>query len=186
MKFIGFLKSKVFLKQLIAVILLIITLFFLLKWWLGATTNHGQKIQVPDLKRLSLAETEKKLSDLNLQYVVIDSSRYIPEFPKKSILSQTPEAGDFVKENRKIYVTVNLSKYKSETIPNINGSTKRQATTQLLALGFNVGSNPTYIPDLGKNVVRGLKHNGKELQPGDKLPKKSVIEFILGDGSRGE
>ena len=42
-----------------------------------------------------------------------------------------------------------------------------------------------YIPDRVKDVVRGLKFKGEKLKEGDKLPKNSLIELILGDG-RGQ
>ena len=73
------------------------------------------------------------------------------------MIEQTPEAGDFVKEKRKIYLTLNPSKYRNVTIPDLNGRTKRQATTHLRSKGFIVGSKPTYVNDIGKDVVRGLK-----------------------------
>jgi hypothetical protein len=40
------------------------------------------------------------------------------------------------------------------------------------------------VPDIGKDVVRGLKFNNKKIEIGDKLPKNSTIELILGDGRR--
>lgn len=156
---------------------------FVLKWWLGFTTNHDQKIQVPDLNRMSLSDVEIKLKDLNLDFIVIDSASYNPSYPNKSVIEQTPEAGDFVKEKRKIYLTLNPSKYRDITIPDLNGRTKRQAMTQLLSIGFKIGEF-SYIPDIGKDVVRGLSSNGKKLKPGIKLPKNSVIDLVLGDGKR--
>ncbi|TCP24433.1 PASTA domain-containing protein [Tenacibaculum skagerrakense] len=183
MKFIQFLKSKTFLIQIGLAVVGLLLFIFLLQWWLGFTTNHDQKIQVPDLNKMGLFEVEKKLEELNLTYEIIDSASYNPDFPKKSVIEQTPEAGDFVKEKRKIYLTLNPSKYKDVAIPDLNGKTKRQAITHLRSIGFSVGENFTYVPDIGKDVVRGLKHKGKQIGLGDKLPKKSVIDLILGDGN---
>ncbi|MGG8496610.1 PASTA domain-containing protein [Tenacibaculum sp. TC6] len=180
-----FIKSKSFLKQLIIAVVGVFVMVFLLKWWLGITTNHGQKIQVPNLDKLSLAEVEKKLNELDLEFVVIDSATYNPEYPKKSVIEQNPEAGDFVKENRKIYLTLNPSKYRDVEIPDLNGRTRRQATTHLRSIGFIVGDDVTWVKDLGKDVVRGLKHKGVKIEPGTKLPKQSTINLILGDGNGG-
>lgn len=183
MSLVQFLKSKTFLKQIgIAIVALLLFIFFL-QWWLGYTTNHNQKIQVPDLTKMSLSEVEKNLDELDLQLVVVDSASYNPDYPKKSVLEQNPEPGDFVKENRKIYLTLNPSKYRDIAIPDLNGKTRRLAETHLKSIGFEVGTNITWVPDRGKNVVRGLKHNGKQIALGDKLPKKSTIDLILGDGS---
>ncbi|TCI85253.1 PASTA domain-containing protein [Tenacibaculum sp. M341] len=184
MKIFQFLKSKTFLKQIIIAVIGFVLAIFLLRWWLGYTTNHNQKIQVPDLQKMSLEKVADQLNELNLDFIVIDSASYNPDYPKKSVIEQNPEAGDFVKEKRKIYLTLNPSKYRDVVIPDLNGKTKRQAITHLRSIGFLVGENFTYVPDIGKDVVRGLKYKGKQVGLGDKLPKKSVINLILGDGSR--
>lgn len=182
MSFFRFIKSKSFFIQAGIALAGILLLIFVLQWWLGFTTNHDQKIQVPDLNRMSLSDAESKLKELNLDFIVIDSASYNPSYPKRSVIEQTPEAGDFVKERRKIYLTLNPSKYRDITIPDLNGRTKRQAMTQLQSIGFKIGEF-SYIPDIGKDVVRGLKSKGKKLKPGEKLPKNSVIDLILGDGN---
>ncbi len=184
MEFLDFLKSKTFLKQILFAIVAIVVFIFFMQWWLGYRTNHNQKIQVPNLHKLSLAEVEQKLNELDLDFKVIDSASFNPEYPKKSVIEQNPEAGDFVKEKRKIYLTLNPSKYRDIEIPDLNGKTKRQAITHLSSIGFKVGNNFVYVPDIGKDVVRGLKHKGKQITLGDKLPKNAVIDLILGDGSR--
>lgn len=182
MSLVQFLKSKTFFKQVAIAVIGVLVFVFLLQFWLGVTTNHDQKIQVPDLQKMALSDVEKKLQELNLSYIVIDSASFNPDYPKKSVIEQNPEAGDFVKEKRKIYLTLNPSKYRDITIPDLNGKTKRQATTHLRSIGFKVGDNFTWVPDIGKNVVRGLKYKGKQIKAGEKLPKETTIDLILGDG----
>lgn len=183
MSLFQFLKSKTFLIQIAIAVVSVLVFVFLLQWWLGVTTNHSQKIQVPNLHKMSLNDVEKKLGDLNLNFVVVDSASYNPNYPKKSVIEQNPEEGDFVKEGRKIYLTLNPSKYRDIAIPDLNGRTQRQATTHLRSIGFKVGDDVTYVRDIGKNVVRGLKFNGSKISVGDKLPKQSTINLILGDGN---
>lgn len=182
MSIFQFLKSKLFFKQIAIAFIGLIVIVFGLKTWLNSTTNHDQKIEVPDLQKLSIDEVAAKLTELNLDFKVIDSASYNPSYPKKSVIEQSPEAGDFVKEKRKIYLTLNPSKYKDVTIPNLLGRTKRQAMSELQAIGFIIGSDFTYVNDIGKDVVRGLKHQGKTINHGDKLPQKTVIDLVLGDG----
>lgn len=184
MGFLQFLKSKAFLIQLTIAVVGVLLFIFFLQWWLGYTTNHNQKIQVPNLHKMSLNDVERNLEELNLDFKVIDSASFNPEYPPKSVIEQNPEVGDFVKEKRKIYLTLNPSKYRDINIPDLNGKTKRQASTHLKSIGFKVGKNHIYVPDIGKNVVRGLKYKGKQIGLGDKLPKNSTIDFILGDGTR--
>ena len=179
---IQFLISRSFLKQLLIAFVGLLLLVFALKLWLNITTNHTQKIQVPNLEKMTLVEVKQKLAELNLDLKVMDSASYNPNYPNKSVIEQTPEAGDFVKERRKIYLVLNPSKYRSLEVPDLNGRTKRQATTELKSSGFNVGTEFTYVPDIGKDVVRGLRFKNRKIKIGDKLPKNSIIELILGDG----
>lgn len=182
MSLIQFMKSKTLLKQLIFALLGMVLFVFAVFKWLDITTNHDQKIEVPNLEKMSLRNVENTLEDLDLNFIVIDSASYNPNFPEKSVIEQSPEAGDFVKENRKIYLTLNPSGYKDVEIPNIFGKTKRQATSQLLAIGFRISSNEVYVRDIAKDVVRGILFNGKNLHQGDKIPKNSVITLKLGNG----
>ncbi len=186
MSFVKFLVSKTFWKQVAIAILGVGLLVFLLFQWLRITTNHSQKIEVPDLSKLHIEKVAQILKDLDLRVVVRDSASYNPDFPKKSVIRQNPQAGDIVKENRKIYLTLNPSSYRLIMIPNAalegDGRTKRNVETTLRAAGFTIGNKPTYVPDPAKNYVLGLKHNGKKIEKGTKLPKKSTINLILGYG----
>ncbi|APG64092.1 serine/threonine protein kinase [Tenacibaculum todarodis] len=184
MSIVNFIKSKTFFKQIAIAVVGLLLFVFVLKFWLGVTTNHNQKIQVPNLHKMSLADVQQKLEELDLDFIVIDSASFNPDYPKKSVIEQTPEAGGFVKEQRKIYLTLNPSKYRDVSIPDLNGRTKRQATSHLRSIGFKVGENYTWVGGIGKNVVRGLKYKGKRIKAGDKFPKNSVIDLILEDGNR--
>ena len=185
MKIIQYLKNKIFIRTIILMGIIVIAVVFGLKALLAYTTNHDQKILVPDLKKMSLADTETTLTNLSLNFVVIDSASFNPEYPPKSVIDQDPEAGDHVKENRKIYLTLNPSSYKKIPIPDVLNKTKRQVETHLKSIGFKIGKYQ-YVPDLGKDVVRKMKHEGKELEMGDLVPKNSVIDLVLGDGTGGQ
>jgi len=182
MSFFRFLISKSFFIQIMIAVFSLSLLIVGMKWWLGYTTNHEQKIQVPNLNKMSLSNVETTLNELDLDFLVIDSASYNPKYPKKSVIEQTPESGSFVKEKRKIYLTLNPSKYRDITIPDLNGQSKRQAITQLQSIGFKIGKF-LYIRDY-KDVIRGLKSNGKKLKSGSKLEKNAVIDLIMGDGKR--
>ncbi len=162
--------------------IIVIALVFGLKSFLAYTTNHDQKILVPDLKKMTLTETETTLKNLSLNFVIQDSASYNPDYPPKSVIDQDPEAGDFVKEDRKIYLTLNPSDYKKIPIPDLLNKTKRQVETHLTSIGFVIGKYQ-YIPDLGKDVVRKMKFNGRELKTGDLVPQNSKIDLVLGDGT---
>jgi len=177
-----YLKSKIFIRTIVLMAVIAIASIFILKMLLGYTTNHDQQIAVPDLSKMSLTEAEKALKNLDLNLKIQDSASYNPEYPPNSIIDQVPEAGDFVKINRKIYLTTNPSGYRKIAIPDILNKTKRQVETHLKSIGFKIGKYQ-FVPDIGKNVVRKMKYKGKVLKKGDLVPKNSAIDLVLGDGS---
>ncbi|GMN11930.1 hypothetical protein MTsPCn9_32320 [Croceitalea sp. MTPC9] len=181
-QFLQFLKSKTFLIQLGLALLVAILLVFLTLQWLKSETNHGEFVEVPDFSKMSVQEMRKVAEDAGLRYEVLDSTNYNPDFPRFSILEQKPLAGSKVKDNRKIYFTVNPSGYKKVTVPDIIQVTKRNATSRLRAVGLEV-QRVTYIDELGKDMVYRMKYKGKYVNPGDKLPKTSKLELICGNGT---
>lgn len=182
MGFFKFIFSKTFLIQLVIAAVLIVVLTFLALRWLDYTTNQDQRIEVPDLARMSLDVVDDRLAEKDLRFEIIDSANFNPDFPKYSVIEQAPEPGQLVKENRKIYLTLNPSGYRKIMIPDLIRRTRRQAEPTLRSLGFEIG-DVTYKPDIAKDAVLELRHKGKMLQPGDELMKTSRIDLVLGDGS---
>jgi len=183
MSLIKFITSKVFLKQLGLAIVAVVVLCFLMLKWLKFSTNHGEFVEVPQLQGKTLDVAEIELDDNDLLMVVQDSANYNPNYPKYSVIEQMPEAGSLVKEDRKIYLTLNPSGYRKVAIPKIIRRTIRQARPTLEALEFQIGKI-TFIDDIGKNEVLSIRHNGKTIKPGDMLPKTSKIDLVLGNGKR--
>ncbi|UWX54098.1 PASTA domain-containing protein [Maribacter litopenaei] len=180
--FLRFLKSKSFLIQIGLAFGILLVLIFLVFRWLNSTTNHGEFVEVPDFSKLSVMEMRQKVENSGLRYEVVDSANYNPDYPRFSIIEQNPTAGTKVKSNRKIYFTVNPSGYKKVTVPKIIQVTKRNASSMLKAVGLDV-QRVTYIDQLGKDMVYYIKYKGKDIKPGDKLPKTSKIELICGNGN---
>ena len=74
MNFFRFLKSKSFFIQIGIAIVSVSLLIMGVKWWLSFTTNHDQKIQVPDLNKMSLSNVETTLKELNLETKIKNKS----------------------------------------------------------------------------------------------------------------
>lgn len=184
MTFFNFLFTKLFLKQLAYAVLVIIGLALLILMWLRFSTHHGQKIEVPDLAKMTLDEAWKTLDELDLKYEIMDTTNYNPEFPHQTVIEQIPKAGKFVKEDRKIYLSINRSGYPSIEIPMVLGKTMRQAEPALRAVGFEIGKI-RYRKYIAKDELLEMSFEGKIIQPGEKLQKTSVIDLVLGDGKGG-
>jgi len=183
MSLINFLKSKTFLKQiLLAVVALLVLIFIMLKW-LKVSTNHGEFETVPELKGKSIQVANIELKENNLAMEILDSSNYNPDYPKYSVIEQDPIAGEKVKEDRKIYLTLNPSGFRKVLVPDLKERTFRQAKPTLEALGFEVGEL-TYIDNIAKDMVLDMRFNGKAIKSGDMLPKTSKIDLVLGNGTR--
>ena len=182
MSLLKFVTSKAFFKQVVFAGIGVVILIFLLMKWLNSSTNHDQKIQVPNLSKLTINEATIVLDELDLRLEVIDSSNYNPTYPPLSIIEQTPESGDFVKEKRRIYLKINRATYKDIKMPDILRKTRRNAEVTLKAVGLRIGDKPIYVKDIAKDVVRGIFFNGKVIQVGDKIPINSIVNLKLGDG----
>ncbi|WP_298237958.1 PASTA domain-containing protein [uncultured Algibacter sp.] len=183
MSIIKFLSSKIFLKQMALAIVALIVLCFIILKWLKVSTNHGDFETVPNLTGKSISVAQIELEENNLVMQIQDSANFNPKYPKFSVIEQEPLAGSKVKENRKIYLTLNPSGYRKILVPDLKERTFRQAKPTLEALGFKVGKL-TYENNIGKDLVLRMLYKGKTIKPGDMLQKTSVIDLVLGNGNR--
>ncbi|WP_339610258.1 PASTA domain-containing protein [uncultured Planktosalinus sp.] len=181
MSVVKFIFSKVFVKQLLLAVVAIIVFAYLILTWLKFSTNHNEQIKVPDLAKLTFEEAQKTLEEFELRLEILDSANYNPDYPQFSVIDQVPEAGSNVKENRKIYITLNPSGYRKVEIPPLVGRTRRQAEPTLRALGFEIGEI-TYQPYIAPDEVLEMRNEGRKIQAGEELPITSVIDLVLGDG----
>jgi beta-lactam-binding protein with PASTA domain len=180
--FFNFLRSRSFLIQLGLALVVTVVLVLLALRWLNSSTHHGEFVEVPDFAKMSVMDMRNAVEDAGLRYEVLDSANYNPDYPRFSIIEQDPKAGSKVKEDRKIYFTVNPSGYKKVTVPNIIQVTQRNASSMLKAVGLDV-QRVSHIDELGKDMVYYIKYKGKIINPGQKLPKTSKIELVCGNGT---
>ncbi len=181
MSFRKYLTSKVFFAQILFAFGVIGALAFLFFNSLNYITNHGQEIAIPDLSKLSVEQAEEKLSDLELDYIILDTVDYNPGFPKLTIVDQEPKPGSKVKAGRKVYLKINAETFTLVPVPDLIEKTYRQAVPTLKAAGLQEGKI-TYKPYLGKDMVLEMLMDGKKIKPGDKVLKSSKIDLVLGDG----
>ena len=183
MNFIKFLFSKSFVKQLILAFIVLVVFGFLTLKWLKLYTNHGTFVTVPALTGKTYEAAQILINEHQLRSEVQDSSNYNPNYPKGAVIEQDPLAGSQVKEDRKIYLILNPSAYRTVAVPDVIRRTFRQAKPTLEALGFQIGTM-LYEDDLGKDEVLEIRHNGQIIEAGTLLPKTSRIDLVLGNGIR--
>jgi beta-lactam-binding protein with PASTA domain len=176
-----YLSSRVFFGQLAIALVILVVLTYLFMHWLTFTTDHGHEITVPNLAKLTEEQVEEKLNDLDLDYVLLDSTDFNSDYPQFSVVEQDPLPGAKVKEGRKVYIKINPSAYSAVRLPNLVNKTYREVVLTLKALGLDEGT-VTYVPNLGKDMVQELRLNGRNLKIGDRVMKSSKIDIVLGDG----
>ena len=181
MSLIKFLFSLKFFKQIIYIICITIVLIVISVISLSYITTHGESVKVPNLNGKTLDQVDVDLKSLGLSFVILDSARYNSSYKPLSVIGHQPIAGSKVKINRKIYLTINPSRYNEITIPKIIRTTIRQATQRLESSGFLIGEIE-YIDDIGKDEIIEISHKGEMIKEGDKLLKNSVIDLTLGNG----
>ena len=176
-----FLYSKIFIKQVfIAVVIFSIVVLFSIIF-LFFYTKQTSKISVPNLIGLQLSDVEKIVEENKLRYEVIDSSFFNPDYNKNTVLDQIPKSNKNVKKNRKIYLTVNPSSYGNVIFPDLIQLTLRNAQSTLSALDLELGEID-YEDNIGKDMVLKVFIDSKQILPGEIVPKKSKIDFIVGNG----
>ena len=171
--------NRMFWLNLIAMPIVVIAIIFGVLHWLDTYTHHGESIIVPNVNGLPFKQAENELSKKNLKTVVIDSN-YVKGIPAGAILEQKPQGGSKVKIGRSIYLTINTGEVPTVTIPDIiDNSSFRQAEARLRSLGFKL-TEPEYMEG-EKGWIYGVKYNGKELVPGEKIPREAVLTLCVGD-----
>ncbi|CAG4991196.1 hypothetical protein DYBT9275_00701 [Dyadobacter sp. CECT 9275] len=148
--------------------------------YLPFTTNHGEAITVPDLKKKSVEDLEDFLDSRDLRYEVSDCT-FVAGLPALTIISQYPQPGAKVKEGRKIYVTVVSKTAPLIKMPKLTDMTHRSAQMYLRSVGLEEGAI-TYEPDMAQNAVLRQMYNGHEILPGQPIAKGSKIDLVLGEG----
>lgn len=180
----NFLWSKIFLLNLLLALVVVASVFGFTYKWLNTYTNHGQSIEVPQLKGLNMKQVQDMVEHLHLRYAVIDSIYQLGEKPG-TILEQDPAPKAKVKEDRTIYLTINSGLPPTVKMPDLTDVSLRQAEAILQTFGLKSGAL-TYRHDLAKNAVLEARFRGKTIKPGTSLNKGSVVDLVVGDGIGSE
>jgi beta-lactam-binding protein with PASTA domain len=161
-------------------ILIILSLIFL-NVFLPSYTHHGQTVTVPDLEGFEFAELESYLNSRDLLLEISSDSGFNAESKPLSVIKQIPKPGSKVKQNRKIYITLNAKNAPLIKMPNLVNSLLKNAQ-EILANNGLVRGEIIYVPDIGINVVLEQKYRGRNIPEGFEISKGSQIDLVVGDG----
>jgi len=183
MDFIRFIFSKRFLIQLLLATLISLGLLAIVMVGLNIYTGHKKYIVVPDFKGKLVSEVKADENYKNFEFVVIDSAFEMGQKPG-TILTQDPLVNSQVKHNRKIYVTVVSSVPDLITMPDLKFLTLRQAVSMMESYGLKMG-NLSYTRSFDEDAVQQQYYEGKPVKAGTKVFKGSIIDLVVGLGSKG-
>ena len=151
-------KYNRFYKHLIFSGITLLLLFFVWLKYLDFYTNHNEFIKVPDFNGIHISKLDSFVGSHNLNYQIIDSV-FDNLKPKGVVVNQDPFPNTDVKENRRIYLTINSIRVRKVNLPDIFDLTLRQAINKLQKNGLKVG-RLEYKADIARNKVLAFKVNG--------------------------
>jgi len=178
--FFSMFKNRVLYKQIIFAFCAMFLCFFLWLKYIDIYTHHDEHIVLPGFYGVHIQDLDSICQELDLRYIIIDSV-FNKKEEKGIILEQDPRAGTNVKENRRIYFTINALQNKVITFPYITDLSLRQTVRKLESLGLVVGELE-YKPDLAKNVVLNQKVNGIQIKEGQELFLGTIVDLVIGSG----
>jgi beta-lactam-binding protein with PASTA domain len=129
---------------------------------------------------MTLEEVKEFLGSRNLRFEVNDSSFYLDKKPL-SVLSQYPKPGTVVKEDRKIYLSINSQVPPEVKMPKLIDNSLKSAEMTLKSFGLQLG-NISYRKDLAQNAILDQLINGKPVKAGTLVKKGTKIDLVVGDG----
>jgi len=177
---LNFFLSRYFWLSLLWMLIILLLLFAGVVYGLQTFTKQNQSIEVPDLTDMSLTEVENALSNKQLRYRVIDST-YFANKQAGVVITQYPAAMHKVKEDRRVFLTVNAKSAPKVKMPDLIDKSLRIATNQLENMGLKIGTVKRK-PDLAKNAVLEQKLDGKQIEAGKLIDKGTTIDLIVGSG----
>jgi beta-lactam-binding protein with PASTA domain len=177
--------SRYFIKNICIFIATVLVFILLITQGLKWYTHHTEKISVPSVEGMTVAEAKKIIKERGLEAVVNDSTF---ECASKSIKpgqiipgGQQPTPGYQVKKGRKIYLTYLAYTKQPATMPNINGESVETAKSLILGAGLIPGKI-TEREHPHKGLVLEARFNGAKVSAGKQLHKGDIIDLIIGKG----
>lgn len=144
-------------------------------------TRKGKIVQVPNLIGLQVDLLDDHLAAHRLRYVITDDESYSELFPPYTVVQQIPAVGSLVKENRKIYISLNAAHPPLVAMPNLVEGSLKEAQLLLKNQGLQLGK-VKYVPDIVKHTVLEQWYQDRPIAVGKLIPRKAVIDLVVGVG----
>lgn len=169
------------LANILAMIIIALALVLITFRWINKYTLHGQYIEVPDLSGMFEEEAGKALAAQGLKYEVSEY-KYNKMIVEGGVIEQKPKPGSYVKQGRKVYLTLNSGKEPLRAVPDVaDNSSIRAAESKLRAAGFKLARTVYVDGDL--DWVYEIRYQGQKIEAGTELPEGSTLTIVAGNGN---
>jgi beta-lactam-binding protein with PASTA domain len=159
----------------------ILIVLFIFYFYLPVTSHHGESITVPNIVGLVYDDLDEFLTDRDFRFEINADSGYNSSFPALAVLKQYPEPGQKVKENRKIFLTLNALNPPNIRMPRLIDGSLKNAEIVLESYGLLRGEI-IYEADPARNAVLDQLYKEESIEEGAMIPKGSKIDLVVGDG----
>ena len=192
--YLTYFRSRSFIFTLVGMAVVALISFLALDWGLEWYTNHGQRLEVDDYIGMPTAAAAAEIERSSFRPEVSDSV-FLVDQPAGIVLRQDPPAGAYVKENRRIYLTVTKTVPDEVTLPGLAGTYDFDRYNRKLAMLDVRGRvrdrefSSRYQPNtILKVYYEGDEVTEAELKRGFRVPKGAELEFTVttSDGGTAE
>ncbi len=170
--------SSPFAKNGLMILGILIAGYFAVSIFLKTITRHSHVYILPDFSGMTIQQAQDVALKGHFRLEVSDSV-YIRGMQRGVICRQNPHAGSKVKKNRRILLSINSVLPRQVTVPDVVNYSLRQAKTELIASGLQLGKL-IYVEDIATNNVLSQQYKGKDIEPGTLLESDSKIDLVLG------
>lgn len=179
MRLRDFLKSKLFFKHLLLIVLSFFVLLFLVMQLLKIYTRHGKEYEVPKITEQSLQDVLSN-KEMSLFDIVVLDSIYREDLEAGTILTQDPNPGSMVKRGRKIYVTVVAFSGEIVKTPVCVNVSLKTAVQNLVDKKLKVGTLMFRSADIeGNGFVVEQRFKGQSIKTGTDIQSGEAIDLIV-------
>ena len=172
--------TNIYVRNILAAIIIIVLLTFLTLAWLNKYTRHGESTEIPNVKGLTIEKAEPFFEATHLNYQVIDSV-FNRDAAPGTIVETIPPIGTKVKEGRIIYVTLNSFSSQLLIVPEVMDYSQRQAIAILKSIGFE-NIRTKLVPGAYRDLVLGLEAQGVPLIAGERVPINVQLTLLVSSG----
>ena len=166
-------KSKKFLMGLLAILVL--------GFFVGSFMSFGKfwssaELEVPNIVGKPVALAQQMLEDKNLRVKIVESND--DSVPIGEVISQYPEAGTVVKEQRLITITVSKGG-EAVTMPDLKGMSKSNAEEKITKMGLKLGAvfEENSKEEAGTVIAQDPRY-------GSKLTKGQSVDITVSKGEK--